>query len=77
MLRQKVLGKRIDEFLLDAFIVCFAAGNLVHSLAPVAAATFVVAVVLCIDFSARHAHPFLYDAPKGRRSIPRDYGRPG
>jgi hypothetical protein len=77
MLRQKVLGKRIDEFLLDAFIVCFTAGNLVHPLAPVAAATFVVAVALCVDFSTWHTHPLPYDEPKGRRSIPRDYGRPG
>jgi hypothetical protein len=77
MLRRKVLGKRVDEFLLDAFIVCFAIGNLFHALAPLAVATFVAALLVCIDFSVLHSQQLLYDDPRGRRALPRDYGRPG
>lgn len=77
MLRHMVLGRQIDEFLLDAFIVCVTAANLFHPLETVAAVTFILAVLLCIDFSTYAPQARSHGARDSYRTVPVDLGRPG
>jgi len=76
MLRRTVLGRRIDEFFLDTFIVCVSAGNLFPDLKLAATVTFFIALVSCIDFSGSDRHPRSY-RHGSYSTAPVDFGRPG
>lgn len=77
MLRRTVLGRRVDEFFLDTFIVCFSAGNLFPHLEIAATVTFFIALVLCIDFSACAPRSRSHNVHDTYRAVPIDFGRPG
>jgi hypothetical protein len=79
MLRRTVLGRRIDEFLLDSFIVCFSVGNLFPNYAPIAVIAFLFSVLCCIslDNSAEPSDPRRYVVRDSRRAVPIDFGKPG